>query len=179
MQEKSDGTKRFYRFRHPVSPDFPEMIELFSRHPDAIVPWSGSHLTPLPMPDDISSLSAILLDDDYYDFITSHCDYIDGISVLSPEALLVLKAKVWMDLKQRKINGEHVDSKDISKHKNDILRLADILYDSTVLTLSAVIANEMKLFLVQMAEEQIDVKNLHLQSNEREIRSRLTQLFHL
>jgi len=178
MQEKSDGTKRFYRFRHPTTPNFPEMIELFSRHPDAITPWPGSQLTPLPMPDEISSLSAILLDDEYYNFITTHCDEIDGLAVLSPEALLVLKAKAWMDLKQRKCNGEHVDSKDISKHKNDILRLTDILYDGMVLELSPTIANEMKLFLRQISEEPIDVKNLHLQSKEKEVRARLNGLFH-
>lgn len=27
MQEKTDGTRRLYRFRQPTSPDFPEMVE--------------------------------------------------------------------------------------------------------------------------------------------------------
>lgn len=177
IQEKANGTKHFYRFRHPVSADFPEMIELFSRHPDAIIPAAGSQLTPLPMPDEISSLSAILLDDDYYSFITTHYDLVEGLAVLSPEALLVLKAKAWMDLKQRRSNGEHVDSKDISKHKNDILRLTDILYDDMVLALPQTLSEEMKQFLRQMSKEKMDIKNLHLHSKEKEIRARLNNLF--
>lgn len=179
IQERSDGTKRLYRFRRPENHDYPEMLELFARHPEAIIPADESQLTPLPLPEQISSLSAILLDDDYYAFIRSHCETIDGLSVLVPEALLVLKAKAWVDLSDRKQRGEKVDTKDISKHKNDILRLADILYDDTVLELSVLMLNDMKLFMEQFSNENMDVKNLHLQSTEKEIKKRLKHLFRL
>ena len=42
------------------------MIELFSRKPDAILLNEPAHLTPIPVEADLSSLSAILLSDDYY-----------------------------------------------------------------------------------------------------------------
>lgn len=48
------------------------------------------------MEDDISSLSAILLDAAY---------------------LIPFKAKAWIDLSERKARGEHVDSRDIRKYK--------------------------------------------------------------
>ena len=38
--------------------------------------------------------------------------------------LIPFKAKVWLDLKERKLNGDQVDSKNIKKHKNDVFRLA-------------------------------------------------------
>ena len=45
------------------------MIELFTRYLDAIHLPKDAVLTPLPMDDNISSLSAILLDNDYYEFL--------------------------------------------------------------------------------------------------------------
>ena len=36
---------------------------------------------------------------------------VDGIPVLSPTCLIPFKAKAWLDLKERKLNGEQVDSK--------------------------------------------------------------------
>ena len=35
---------------------------------------------------------------------------VDGIPVLSPTCLIPFKAKAWLDLKERKLNGEQVDS---------------------------------------------------------------------
>ena len=177
IQERSDGAKRLYRFRRPENHDYPEMLELFARHPDAFIPAENSQLTPLPLPEQISSLSAILLDDDYYAFIRSHCETIDGLSVLASEALLVLKAKAWVDLSDRKQRGEQVDTKDISKHKNDILRLADILYDDTVLELPETVMSDMNLFMERFSKETMGVKNLHLHSTEKEIQKRLKHLF--
>lgn len=63
---KSSGVPQFYRFSHPVSNQYPAMIELFTRKLDAIQLPEDAVLTPLPIDEDISSLSAILLDDDYY-----------------------------------------------------------------------------------------------------------------
>ena len=179
MQEKSDGTRRLYRFRQPASQDFPEMIELFSRRPEAFAPAEGSQLTPIPMPEAVSSLSAILLDDDYYSFIHSHCESVDGLSVLSPEGLLVLKAKAWMDLDERRARGEHVDSKDISKHRNDVFRLVDVMYDDQTMELPESILTEMHMFAERIAGVSIDVKNLRLASKPAEIHARLRHLLGL
>lgn len=71
---KSSGVPQFYRFSHPVSKQYPVMVELFTRRLDAIPLPKDAVLTPLPMADDISSLSAILLDDDYYTFFESWKD---------------------------------------------------------------------------------------------------------
>jgi hypothetical protein len=65
VQEKSTGEKQFYRFQKPTNANYPFMLELFSRQPDVLQVADGSHLTPLPVEEDASSLSAILLDNDY------------------------------------------------------------------------------------------------------------------
>lgn len=117
---KSSSVPQFYRFSHPASNRYPAMIELFTRKLDAIQLPDDAVLTPLPMDEDISSLSAILLDDDYYEFLKQGKVTVDGVTVLDAAYLIPFKAKAWMDLTDRKEAGEHVDSKNIKKHKNDV-----------------------------------------------------------
>jgi len=78
-------------------------------------------LTPLPIDDEISSLSAILLNEAYYELLKTGQMMIDGIPVLSPTCLLPFKAKAWLDLKERKLNGEQVDSKNIIVYADDFV----------------------------------------------------------
>lgn len=99
----------------PKSKEYPYMIEIFSRNPDFIILEDDAVLTPLPIDDEISSLSAILLNEAYYELLKTGQMMVDGIPVLSPTCLIPFKAKAWLDLKERKLNGEQVDSKNIWK----------------------------------------------------------------
>lgn len=63
-QMSSNGV-HFYRFTKPSIAGFPSMIELFSKAPSFIEEPEGLTIVPLPAGDEVSSLSAILLDDDY------------------------------------------------------------------------------------------------------------------
>ena len=78
------------------------MIELFSRRADAIALSDDAVLTPLPLDHEISSLSAILLDDAYYQFLRKGKTIIDGIPILDAMHLIPFKAKAWLDLRPRK-----------------------------------------------------------------------------
>jgi hypothetical protein len=69
------------------------MLELLSRKPDTFELAPDSQLTPIPLDEEISSLSAILLDGEYYGFIQAHRIQVDGLSLLSAEALIVLKSQ--------------------------------------------------------------------------------------
>lgn len=122
---RSTGAAQFYRFDKPVHEGFPLMVELFAR--TEYVLKEGSELTPLHIDDNISSLSAILLNDAYYEALLRGRDVIDGVSVLKHNWLIPFKAKAWLDLQERKQNGLHVDSRDLKKHRNDILRMASEL----------------------------------------------------
>lgn len=68
-RNKSTGGLQFYRFTNPQSREYPAMIELFTRKPGTIILPEGAVLSPFPMDEDVSSLSAILLDEDYYEFL--------------------------------------------------------------------------------------------------------------
>lgn len=122
-KQKSSGKNQFYRFTHPETQSFPAMIELFSREPDGLKLSVPSDITPIPVDESVASLSAILLDNDYYQLLMEGKTIIDGYSVLELEYVMLFKMRAWLDLTARKNDGETIDSKDIKKHKNDILRL--------------------------------------------------------
>ena len=153
IQEKSTGKKNFYRFKKPAQPDFPEMLELFARQPDMLTIPAGSHLTPIPISEEASSLSAILLDDSYYDFLHRYKRGTKGISIVGTEGLIPLKAYAWLDLTRRKASGENIDSRDIKKHKNDVLRLYQILPPDIKIDAPEVICRDLDAFLRQIEPE--------------------------
>ena len=43
------------------------------------------------------------------------------------EALICLKAKAYLDLRNRKAKGEDIDNDKIEKHKKDVIRLAALI----------------------------------------------------
>ena len=117
-------------------------------------------LTPLPIDDEISSLSAILLNDAYYDLLKEGQVIIDGIPVLKDVCLIPFEAKAWLDLTERKANGEMVDSRNIKKHKNDVFRLGQLLTVESRQVLTEEIAGDVKRFLDAMENEEIDTRAL-------------------
>ena len=122
-REKGTGENQFYRFSKPKDPDYPVMIELFSRKSDSFDLKFENGLTPIHIDESIISLSAILLNDLYYDSLMRGRRTIEGCSVIELETVILFKVKAWLDLKEKLENGEHVDSKNIKKHKNDVFRL--------------------------------------------------------
>lgn len=122
-KEISNDERQYYRFLDPENDDFPQQIELFSRKPDLIDLDPDMHLTPIPADDDLSSLSAILLDDTFYHFIIKHSEVKEGVHRAKTEALIALKAKAFLDITERIVQGVKEDSKHLKKHKNDIFKL--------------------------------------------------------
>ena len=165
---KSTGNAQFYRFTSPKSKEYPYMIEIFSRNPDFIILEDDAVLTPLPIDDEISSLSAILLNEAYYELLKTGQMMVEGIPVLSPTCLIPFKAKAWLDLKERKLNGEQVDSKNIKKHKNDVCRLAQLITVNTRQVLNSEIAEDMKKFLSEIADETVDLKSLGIRGTHKQ-----------
>lgn len=164
---KSSGKVQFYRFTSPKSKDYPYMIELFSRNPEFIVLSDDAILTPLPIDDEVSSLSAILLNEAYYELLKEGHTVIDGMPVLKPSCLIPFKAKAWLDLNERKNAGEHVDSKNIRKHKNDVFRLAQLLTADTKQSIIPEIAEDMKSFLTAMESEDVDLKSISVRGTDK------------
>ena len=167
-KNKSTGEAQFYRFTSPRNKEYPYMIEIFSRNPEFIVLDEDAILTPLPIDESISSLSAILLNESYYELLKNGQVIIDGIPVLKETCLVPFKAKAWIDLSERKAKGELVDCKNIKKHKNDVFRLAQLITPDTRQSLSDDIKEDMKIFLSGMKNEDIDIKYLGIRGRSKE-----------
>ena len=119
---------------------YPEMIELLSRHQDTLGDPIGLIIEPIPTDDDISSLSAIIMDDDYYNFTITHSAMTDGIRHADPAALIALKTRAYLNLVADKNEGKHVNSKDIRKHRSDVLKNAVIITDDTITAPSSIVS---------------------------------------
>jgi hypothetical protein len=138
------------------------MLELFSRLPDALTVAEGSHLTPIPVGAEVSSLSAILLDDAYYGWIHAGKQEVANVPIVGPMHLIPLKARAWLDLTARAATGEHVDRHAIRKHRNDVFRLFQVIDADARPHPPTPIVQDMWTFLDRMADESVDLKTLGL-----------------
>ena len=172
---KSSGVPQFYRFDKPTQEGFPLMIELFAR--TAYILESDAELTPIHIDDSVSSLSAILLNDSYYQALLMGRDVIDGFSILRHSWLIPFKAKAWLDLNERHLRGEHEDSRDLKKHRNDIIRMtAELRLERC--ELPDEVKDDMASFIEKMDVRNQDLRNLKLRGVKAEdIRRLLTNTY--
>jgi hypothetical protein len=148
--QKSSGEPCFYRFIKPKTLDYPSQLELFSRKPDILGNFENAHITPIPAEDELSSLSAILLNDDYYNFTIKNSDIVDDLHLAKTETLICLKSKAFTDLAQRNLKGEKIDSKDIKKHLNDVIKLTLTIPGNIQINLSETLKADKNLFFETM-----------------------------
>lgn len=160
---KSSDVPHFYRFTEPQTPGYPVMIELFSRRPDFQIDHPEIHLTPLPVSDELSSLSAIMLDDNYYRLMLAGRKTVDGVSVLGAEYLMLFKMKAWLDLRQKKADGSHVNERDLKKHKNDVFRLFPLVEPTIQIAVTSAVRDDVAQFIKAVKTAPVDLKRLGIE----------------
>lgn len=153
-RQKSDGHREYFRFHKPSNPEYPYMIELFSRNPGGIDIPDEQIYTKVSVEEDDLSLSAILLDDDYYTALQSSRTVLEGVSILTEELLIPFKAKAYLDLAKRKSEGESLSDKQINKHRNDVFRLAQLVPGDARIDISASIRNDLTKFLATVESNE-------------------------
>lgn len=156
QREKSNDEKEYYRFIKPENAEFPHQIELFSRTPDVIILEGDPHLTPIPVDDDLSSLSAILLNDDYYNYMIEHSTVEEGLHHVNIESLICLKAKAFLEIKERIEKGSKEDAKQLRKHKGDVFRLTVMLTPESEFDLPQTLQADIDQFTALVAAELPD-----------------------
>src|SRR5574344_817469 len=100
----------------------------------------GFVIEPIPTDEDVSSLSAIIMDDDYYQFTIAHSQLTDGIRHANSAALIALKARAYLNLMADKRDGKHVNTKDIKKHRSDILKNVVIMTEDNIEAPASIVA---------------------------------------
>jgi hypothetical protein len=173
IDDKSPKAELF-RFLNPKE-SFPVQIELLSKYPDILGDPTGFHLTPIPIGEEISSLSAILLDEDYYNQAIDGSIIEDGIRIANPLSLLCLKIKAFLNLTEEKKTNSAVRNSDIKKHRDDVFKLLAMRIDPfTPVELSAEMKKSISGF-VNMMELFLPNQSLQdsLQRTNEEIRGYL------
>jgi len=156
-----EGNKKtFYRFINPKTNGYPKMLKLFSRKPDLIKVADGLHLTDIPTGEEVSSLSAILMDDDYYNFTLKNATTTNDLHHATEVALIALKAKAFLNNRARKQAGQEVQEDDIIKHKKDIIRLTATLPPEIIIETPDAIRNDLTEYITVLQGENPDIKEL-------------------
>lgn len=156
--ERRDGTTTYYRFELRTGDDatrsngYPAQIELFSRHPRFNLKREGTNIAPLPFDDEVSSLSAIILNEGYYEFIKNNAEIVNGVSLLGPIALIPLKMRAHIDLQQKHASHGHCNKRDLRKHRTDVASLSALLTPLDRLELKGQMQADAELFLEDFAE---------------------------
>jgi hypothetical protein len=149
-RERADGKKEFYRFHKPTDTSFPHMIELFSRKPDALKLPEGVVATRIPADGQAISLSAILLDDDYYAALQSGKRDLDGVTIANETLLIPFKARAYLNL----CDDGKGDKEDTRKHRNDVFRLLQLLPNDAALDVSEPIRADLRRFSDTVEKDQ-------------------------
>ena len=161
--QRSEGKPQFHRFLTPKDQAFPYMIELFSRTPEGFDLPEGAILAPVPVEDDAISLSAILLDGDYFEALQANTRVENGVSILDERLLIPFKAKAFLDLSDRKRAGDKVDQKTIDKHMRDVFRLIQLIPTAERVVVSGAIQADLRTFVeVVGTSSAFDPKSLDL-----------------
>lgn len=168
-RQRSNGKPEFYRFVNPTNPAYPKMIELFSRPQNNVKLQPGTHLMPLHIDDEVSSLSAILLNDDYYHFLLDGRTQTGGISILDAEHIIPLKMKAWLDLKEKKEQGFHVNSRDIRKHRLDVFRLFPLIQEGMQIVVPASVGRDIQDFISQIQKTDIRLTDIGISRSKESI----------
>ena len=127
-RKNKDGDRRyvFYSFVDGKE-GYPDQIELLSKPDESIGTPAEHHIEYIDTGEEYSHLSAIILDRNYYDYLMTHFDVIDGIRYASADALVCLKALAYLNLTADKQDGKMVNDDDIKKHRRDVIMAAAYL----------------------------------------------------
>ena len=150
-RQKSGGKPQFYRFSKPEDPAFPAMLELFART-DVGLRDAESGLMPIHIDDEVSNLSAILLDDEYYRLLVENRASATGAAVPSVEGAPTLG----------EAGGQAVAEKSVEKHRNDVCRLATLLAGGERPAMSEGVRADMRRFLEAYESDPVDPKALKI-----------------
>ncbi len=159
-RERSDGAKEYYRFHKPTNAAYPFMIEVFARKPGTVQVPEDVTLTRISVEDDMVSLSAILLEDGYYEALQAAKQKIDGVTIIDQTILIPFKARAFLDLSDRAKVVEKIDSKNIKKHRNDVFRLVQLLSRDVSVDVSETTRKDLLRFLEMEAVDPVDLKAL-------------------
>lgn len=171
-----DGRYELYRFERPADNAFPPKLELLSRRPE-VLRGIETALGRLQTTDGPYSLSAILLDDDYYQLLEEGVETIDGLPVLGLHYLPVFKMHAWCNLSRDRQSGLNVHSDEINKHRSDVCKLCSLITPGTTVELAPSIREEITRFVEAQPWDDNMLRSWSLPINSEDMASVIRSIY--
>lgn len=149
---QADSPKKvMYRFIKPANSHAPAQLELLSRKGNIASLDAECQLAPVKTGDIYTGLSCIVLDDAYYHFLVSQARDKEKLSILSIPALILLKIKAYLNLREQynpgKPHGSDGGKRNIRKHRNDVFFMLFSLEGDVTCALSDALKSDVQLFI--------------------------------
>lgn len=143
---------KYYRFLEPEEENFAKEIELFALNENNLELEELQRIIPIDPEDGAYSLSAIMLDPEYFEMIKNNVDKSGIAPSTNTQATMMLKISAFYDLKER-------DDKKWKKHRRDILKLSLLLTGEEKIQLKGRMKQDFDSF-IQHVNENLDQKTI-------------------
>ncbi|PWE21750.1 hypothetical protein DF188_05925 [Aliarcobacter skirrowii] len=145
---------RYYRFTEPKKDDFAKEIELFASNENDLKLEDSQRIIPIDPDEGLYSLSAIMLDQEYFEMIKENVDKTGVAPCTNVQATIILKMSAFYDLKNR---GEDK----WKKHRRDIFKLTLLLTGEEKLKLKGRMQGDFDSFIAHIENDLTakDIKN--------------------
>ena len=143
IQKGQKDSFLYYRFFEPKVERFAKEIELFASNEQSLQLDISQRIIPIDPEEGLYSLSAIMLDGEYFEMIKNNIDHSNQVPCTNTIATMMLKMSAFYDLKARG------DDK-WKKHRRDIIKLALILTGEERIELKGRMVADVELFMEHM-----------------------------
>jgi len=140
IQKGQKEEYQYFRFVEPKVDGFAKEIELFAAEEYGIELDEDQRIIPIDPEEGIYSLSAIMLDKEYFEMIKNNIVDIEGVPCSNPQATILLKMSAMYDL-------SHRGDKKWKKHRRDILKLALLLTGEERIVLTGRMIEDVHFFI--------------------------------
>ena len=96
---------------------------------------------------------------------------------MTAEYLIPFKMYAWLDLKQRKAQGEHVNEKDYKKHKNDVFRLLQLVDPDESIQTEGLVKEKIHEFIAEIKYEKVRLEQLGMDITQEEAQGILEAIY--
>ena len=143
---------KYYRFVEPEEENFAKEIELFASNENDLELEDSQRIIPIDQEEGLYSLSAIMLDPEYFKMIKNNVDKSGRAPCTNTQATMMLKMSAFYDLKAK-------NDKKWKKHRRDILKLALILTGDEKIDLTGRMKEDFEVFIKHL-DEELDQKTI-------------------
>lgn len=153
IQKGKKDQYQYYRFVNPKIQNFAKEIELFASNENDLELDEGQRIIPIDPEEGLYSLSAIMLDHEYFEMIKRNVDNTIGVApCTNTQATIMLKMSAFYDLQER-------GDKKWKKHRRDILKLTLLLTGEERIEMIGRMNKDFESFITHL-EEEVDSKTL-------------------